>query len=125
MAQLEELSLLSMTQTELGRGQVELILNSAKKLKKFETLRVASMAEVDPEIMAEKVNQLKEFTILSEDFNSRSLERVLSQAVKKTSLKKIHWEEDIKTKGEVVILDLISEAKKVISGVRICILLLC
>ena len=63
MAQLEELSLLSMTQTELGRGQVELILNSAKK---FETLRVASMAE-DPEIMAEKVNQLKEFTILSED----------------------------------------------------------
>ena len=121
MAQLEDLSLLSMTQTELGRGQVELILNSAKKLKKFETLRVASMAEVGPEIMAEKVNQLKEFTILSEDFNSRSLERVLSQAVKKTSLKKLHWEEDIKTKGETVILDLISEAKKVISCVRICI----
>ena len=121
VAQLEELSLLSMTQTELGRGQVELILNSAKKLKKFETLRVASMAEVDPEIMAEKVNQLEEFTILSEDFNSRSLERVLSQAVKKTSLEKLHWEEDIKTKGEIVILDLISEAKKVISCVRICI----
>ena len=58
VAQLEELSLLSMTQTELGRGQVELILNSARKLKKFETLRVASMADVDPEIMAEKVNQL-------------------------------------------------------------------
>ena len=64
VAQLEELSLLSMTQTELGRGQVELILNSAKKLKKFETLRVASMAEVGPEIMAEKVNQLIEFNIV-------------------------------------------------------------
>ena len=64
VAQLEELSLLSMTQTELGRGQVELILNSAKKLKKFETLRVASMADVDPEIMAEKVNQLIEFNIV-------------------------------------------------------------
>ena len=58
---------------------------------------------------------------MSEDFNSHSLERVLSQAVKKTSLKKLHWDEDIKTKGDIVILDLISEAKKVISCVRICI----
>ena len=86
---------------------------------------VANMAEVDPEVMAEKVNQLEEFINLSEDFNSRSLERVLSQTVKEISLKKLHlatgstFAEDRKQSERSPAL--ISEAKKVISCVKICI----
>ena len=130
VAPLEELSLKSMTGeldywiligTQLRKEQIETILRSARNMKKLE-INVSSLAEVDPELLAVKVNLLEEFR--TSKLTRNQVEKILTHAVNGTSLKSLFlkWpfaENNVfrklcVTPIEDINEDLISEARKVI-----------
>ena len=130
VAPLEELSLKSMTGeldywilvgTQMRKEQIETILRSARNMKKLE-MNVSFLAEVDPELLAVKVNLLEEFR--TSKLTRTQFEKILTRAVNGTSLKTLYlkWpfaENNVfrnlcTTPTEDINEDLISEARKVI-----------